>query len=124
MKFNERKPDLIMNGDIGIECKNWDPEAETKMNSHDMKTKVIERFEGDKEWVKKKVGSGGWKRKILVIPNLQPGYDPKKVKKLMNAHSIDCIDGFPYVTENPKIFIDATDILYREFTKEKMKGKL
>jgi cellobiose-specific phosphotransferase system component IIB len=88
----EGAPDFIVNGDIGIECKNWDPEKKTAWTKLNIKEKLLSKFAGRK-----------WKKKILVTPEVKY-YEKSKVecKKLIEDGDIEVIDSFPYVTESNK----------------------
>lgn len=110
---NKQRPDFIMESDNAIECKNWNPDNKNDLNPTTIKRKILERFHGDKKWVKNTVGKSGWSEKILVIPEVKYGYKQKKCRQMMK--DIEVIEGFSWVSPDPDDFSKAEEEIGRKF---------
>jgi hypothetical protein len=57
---NKGVPDFMVDEEIGIECKNWDPEKKNIINETNVKRKILPKYRRH-----------NWRKKVLIIPKLR-----------------------------------------------------
>lgn len=112
LRQDKQLPDFIVNGDIAIECKNWNPKRKTKLAPHTINEDILSRF-GEKKWGVN--WRDHWNNAILLIPKLAFKYKEKECRKLLK--DLEIIEEFPWVSPNFPTIVKAQAIIMRKLNK-------
>ncbi|KXA92227.1 hypothetical protein AKJ65_07880, partial [candidate division MSBL1 archaeon SCGC-AAA259E19] len=116
-KSGKKRPDFIINGNIGIECKNLDPSKKNELGLSNLHSKIGRRFYGDLNWLYGNMGKEGWEEKILIIPSIKYSKSDKdKVKEIIEG-AFTVFNDFFWISSSDEVKEQARKEIAKSFRK-------